>query len=195
MCTACSITTMSLPSPLPPFLPPSLRPHSLPPSLPAGVDVSRSMVASCGSGVTAAHIALAAHTLGTQITVYDVRTTTISIYINTLFRCALTCREVGKGLCNHGLSKSKHDGQHLKQYYKDRGFRATYLESVSTVQFSCYLHHMESLKTKSRLTRSRAELAMRNGQCILCNMCVLFAHIRSLSPYIEELLRRPTSCA
>ena len=49
-------------------------------------------------------------------------------------------------------------------YYKDRGFRATYLESVSTVQFSCYLCHMESLKTKSRLRRSRAELAMRNGQ-------------------------------
>ena len=32
--------------------------------------MSRSMVASCGSGVTAAHIALAAHTVGTQITVY-----------------------------------------------------------------------------------------------------------------------------
>ena len=95
------------------------------------------------------------------------------VYINTLFRCVLTCREVGKGLCNHRLSKSKHGGQHLKQYYKDRGFRATYLESVSTVQFSCYLHHMESLKTKSRPRRSRAELAMRNGQCI-CNMCALF---------------------
>ena len=34
--------------------------------------MSRSMVASCGSGVTAAHIALAAHTLGTQITVSEV---------------------------------------------------------------------------------------------------------------------------
>ena len=44
---------------------------------------------------------------------------------------------------------------------------------MSVLQFSCYLHHMESLKTKSRLRRSRAELAMRNGQCIiLCNMCL-----------------------
>ena len=113
------------PPPLPPSLPPSLPPPSLSPSLPpslppslaefesAGVDVSRSMVASCGSGVTAAHIALAAHTLGSQIPVYDVRATTFSICINTLFRCALTCHEVGKGLCNHRLSKSKHGGQHL----------------------------------------------------------------------------------
>ena len=64
-------------------LPPALSfALSLPPSLPptlaefesAGVDVSRSMVASCSSGVTAAHIALAAHTVGTQITVYEVST-------------------------------------------------------------------------------------------------------------------------
>ena len=35
--------------------------------------MSRSMVASCVSGVSAAHIALAAHTLSTQITVYEVK--------------------------------------------------------------------------------------------------------------------------
>ena len=55
-------------------------------------------------------------------------------------------------------------------------FILVYIESdMSVLQFSCCLHHMESLKTKSRLRISRAELAMRNGQCIiLCNMCVLF---------------------
>ena len=48
----------------------NVSPLPLPPSLAefesAGVDVSRSMVASCGSGVTAAHIAIAAHTLGSR---------------------------------------------------------------------------------------------------------------------------------
>ena len=39
----------------------------------AGVDLSQPVVATCGSGVTAAHIALAAHTLGADIPVYDVR--------------------------------------------------------------------------------------------------------------------------
>ena len=38
----------------------------------AGVDLSQPVVATCGSGVTAAHIALAAHTLGADIPVYDV---------------------------------------------------------------------------------------------------------------------------
>ena len=39
----------------------------------AGVDVCQPMVATCGSGVTAAHIALAGYTLGANnIPVYDV---------------------------------------------------------------------------------------------------------------------------
>ena len=38
----------------------------------SGVDLSQSVVATCGSGVTAAIIALAAHTLHTSLPVYDV---------------------------------------------------------------------------------------------------------------------------
>jgi thiosulfate/3-mercaptopyruvate sulfurtransferase len=37
----------------------------------AGVDMSQAVVATCGSGVTAAHIALAGHTLNTHIPLYD----------------------------------------------------------------------------------------------------------------------------
>ena len=38
----------------------------------SGVDLSQSLVSTCGSGVTAAIIALAGHTLHTSIPLYDV---------------------------------------------------------------------------------------------------------------------------
>ena len=39
----------------------------------SGVDLTQPVVATCGSGVTAAIIALAAHSLNTTIPLYDVR--------------------------------------------------------------------------------------------------------------------------
>ena len=54
-----------------PTLPPS-HPHTLTPSpefKSAGVDMGQPLVATCGSGVTAAHIALAAHILNSHIPV------------------------------------------------------------------------------------------------------------------------------
>ena len=69
-------TTPSLLPPPPLFPSPSPSPPLSVPLTPefqaAGVDLSQPMVATCGSGVTATHIALAAHILGTDIPVYDV---------------------------------------------------------------------------------------------------------------------------
>ena len=51
---------------------------SAPPTLPAvfdeaGIDMERPLVASCGSGITACIVAFAAHMLGKDVPVYDVR--------------------------------------------------------------------------------------------------------------------------
>ena len=57
----------------------------------AGVDLSQPVVATCGSGVTAAHIALAAHTLGADIPVYDVRYS-VRIYNYILCTMSWNCK-------------------------------------------------------------------------------------------------------
>lgn len=54
-------------------LPPPLFPPSLPPEFErAGVDLHKPMVATCGSGITAAVVAFAAYMLGKEVPVYDV---------------------------------------------------------------------------------------------------------------------------
>ena len=53
----------------------------------AGVDLSQPVVDTCGSGVTAAHIALAAHTLGADIPVYDVRYSVCIILCTMSWNC------------------------------------------------------------------------------------------------------------